>query len=653
MFNINTILKGRYFIHVESYKIMITHKQLIQLAQKFGYPVNDAGICHGFTMRWIEAVLTGDTKKFEERLFHIHHRIDGWLQSSIIKHPKQSDAFESKYWDVKAFFESLLLFQERDSGRQILGSFIRQDDIEKLSVIASSDKMRTYHGESASVEEISDESYLQKTDPLCYAEFEQQSIKPLLTTLKGVINRSAYKSSVPFTLSLMDSTGNMHAACISYNPIDNTWQFMDVNTLPLKKPTDIDSVIKQMPTPSNFPSYNFSSFTICAILPARDTKAQNLMSELGKIGTTLSLTSKKEECLFLAACVGDIRSVASLLDKGVEPNYYTSDYFYPLHIATQNGHVKIVELLLAKEPNVNISNERGYYPLHIAAQIGHVEIVELLLAKEAKFDKENFFGYKPIDLAAQHGHVKIVELLLAKYKDMDYKEDFKILHLAAKHGHVEIVELLLAKTQIEASDGESALLNAAQHGHVTIVERLLSAGVNINSTDSISNTSLALAAVNGHLPVVEALLASGSSVKEKNSSGDTALHHAAEYGHLEVVKELIASGSSVKETNNRGDTALHLAAEKGHLAIVEVLLERDAMVESKNTNGNTAIDLALKNRYFDIAMELIAKDAKVGSEYIRNGNTLLHLALENQNFPVVDKLIKRNSTSSRCNKWTS
>ncbi len=43
------------------------HGILINCARKLGYPTKDEGICKGFTIRWIEAVLTHTQEIFYQK----------------------------------------------------------------------------------------------------------------------------------------------------------------------------------------------------------------------------------------------------------------------------------------------------------------------------------------------------------------------------------------------------------------------------------------------------------------------------------------------------------------------------------------------------------------------------------------------------------
>lgn len=56
----------------------------------------------------------------------------------------------------------------------------------------------------------------------------------------------------------------------------------------------------------------------------------------------------------------------------------------------------------------------------------------------------------------------------------------------------------------------AAIVLAAEHGHAPAVKALLSAGADVQATDSDGNTALACAALKGRVTVVQALLAAGA-----------------------------------------------------------------------------------------------------------------------------------------------
>lgn len=77
-----------------------------------------------------------------------------------------------------------------------------------------------------------------------------------------------------------------------------------------------------------------------------------------------------------ATARGDVESVRSLLDAGVDPNMARADGMTALHLAARGGHLEIVEGLLEAGAKVDVKTRIGAYtPLHVASELGHARTV--------------------------------------------------------------------------------------------------------------------------------------------------------------------------------------------------------------------------------------------------------------------------------------
>ncbi|XP_069670090.1 CARD- and ANK-domain containing inflammasome adapter protein-like isoform X2 [Periplaneta americana] len=154
---------------------------------------------------------------------------------------------------------------------------------------------------------------------------------------------------------------------------------------------------------------------------------------------------------------------------------------------------------------------------------------------------------------------------------------------------------------------KTLLHRAAERGHMYAVPGLLSAGSNVNATDSGGRTPLYLAASADHQGTCEALLAARPQLDVKaRSSGRTALHVAAVEGHLEVCRLLLEAGANANEPDSKQFTPLHCAASRGHTEVVRLLLRHgaDRTLRTRPTtrypDGRTAEDIAANENHTQV-----------------------------------------------------
>ena len=97
------------------------------------------------------------------------------------------------------------------------------------------------------------------------------------------------------------------------------------------------------------------------------------------------------------------------------------------------------------------------------------------------------------------------------------------------------------------------------------------------------------------------LLSAGLEIDSTDSMQMTPLHWSSECGHDEVVRVLLANGAGLKRVTAAGMTALHLAAAGGHLEVARLLTreccrQRVDLFSLRNNWGLNPIELALQNR---------------------------------------------------------
>ncbi|HUU16925.1 MAG TPA: ankyrin repeat domain-containing protein [Sedimentisphaerales bacterium] len=370
--------------------------------------------------------------------------------------------------------------------------------------------------------------------------------------------------------------------------------------------------------------------------------------------------------IHMAAYLGDVDKVRTLLNQGTDVNTKWAHGATPLHLAIVGGQSEVVKFLIDQGANVNAKSEEGVTLLHAALIYGDNEMVKLLIDKGADVkaadkgdirlletlmpsimrtlellepgeDKEEakrlWWESKKDDvklvlarggriptlivaLGASMGLRDMVELAIKEGEDVNARAPARqkktLLHEAVDSGHKELVQYLLDKgADINAKErrGWTPLHMASAAGQREIVELLISKGAALNVGDIRGGTALWYAKEQGNKEIVE-LLRSRSAEEQAPT---IPLHQAARDGDLEQVKSLVLRGADVNAIDDRlAGTPLHLAAYYGRHDVVQFLISKGANVNVQNKWNRTALDEAVDQNRSEIAEVLRTHGAKLG-----------------------------------------
>lgn len=177
-----------------------------------------------------------------------------------------------------------------------------------------------------------------------------------------------------------------------------------------------------------------------------------------------------------------------------------------------------------------------------------------------------------------------------------------------------IVKILLtAGADVNATDSRirTALTRACFKGMVKVVENLLvSAEVNLNIKDLDYETPLTYASMAGQTRIVELLLTNGRmvDVNSRNRYGMNALMYACHRNRIRITELLLKTHVDVGMVNpNLGYTALTYAIDQGCLQTVKLLLKHtpDHVVNLPDKNGWTPLYHASINNHVEIVKLLL------------------------------------------------
>ena len=152
----------------------------------------------------------------------------------------------------------------------------------------------------------------------------------------------------------------------------------------------------------------------------------------------------------------DIKTVHTLLDKGMNVNEHFESDFTALHYAAGwvNCNIEIVRLLVKSGADIDSVNIHGLTPLHKAAARGCAKIVRFLIEKGANINKRTNDDWAPLHFAARYGKHEVVRLLLDLGSDINVHAKPRIyrgealvhggtpLKIAQKNGHIIIARMI-------------------------------------------------------------------------------------------------------------------------------------------------------------------------------------------------------------------
>lgn len=199
------------------------HDTLINLFKELGYKKDTQGLCHGTTVRLLEAHILGEQNKFIERINKIINTENLEVlikdaQEKVKKHQTLTKN-EVEILAILPFFDSLSLYQTPNEFYQIFGEQLSQNKIEEIAKFANSEKIQDKGGLTSIYDKPN--------------SFENCDLKQYLHSIQKAISDN--KLNPGCNLGMVLSNTN-HTIGLFYDATNNKWTFMDINQWP---PTEI------------------------------------------------------------------------------------------------------------------------------------------------------------------------------------------------------------------------------------------------------------------------------------------------------------------------------------------------------------------------------------------------------------------------------
>lgn len=278
-----------------------------------------------------------------------------------------------------------------------------------------------------------------------------------------------------------------------------------------------------------------------------------------------------------------------------------------IHLSTYNrnwspleaafDYPEIVELLVKHHPppdfkrlTVSRATVRGKTTALFFAVAGdHEESVKWMLQGDPDLEYRpgpnsgSLEGYTPLALAVERGYTPIVRMLLERGANVNHRilDDRPLLHGATTEETLAV--LLEYNIDKEATDSgtRSTMLSrlaADSHidtGYIPHIARLINAGVNLDPTDTMGDTPLAIACHNGNLELVQLLIAKGADVNGNSGQHGRPVHRAILRNNLDSLKALVEKGADFTSCHSILGTPLQAACgQDREIEIMEYLVEQ-------------------------------------------------------------------------------
>jgi ankyrin repeat protein len=252
------------------------------------------------------------------------------------------------------------------------------------------------------------------------------------------------------------------------------------------------------------------------------------------------LGAKGHTALMVAAYYGHQSIVKVLLAAGADPNLLSDDHglgsgMTALMLAVgsffASNRQQIAKTLITGGADVNQRGIGGKTAIFYAALAGsgYLDCVETLIAAGADLDLHNDRGHTVLTSVAAAENYAMLNLLMQAGASTAGLDSIQLIQ-AASTGNLDRVKSLLANKVNLDLDRGAALGNAVAAGHTQIVELLIQAGANVNLTDKLGFSPIAIAAYSGYGEIVNLLIAAGADIQAP--AGEVQSYSALEYAHM-------------------------------------------------------------------------------------------------------------------------
>lgn len=633
----------------------LRHSDLLLLSNLLKYKTMEDGICNGFTLMLLQAVLAQDEKNFFARLEFIESYKPttddpGELNSAFTRLTQDIDRAKAKVavkenlgpkdealLQIPALFDGIRLYQQpRGHADLFNGLKIYQKDF--LSIF---NLLKPIDLESNQLHQLFEKSYF----------FDIQSLYSFILLLEDVLK------TLPLPCPVLLSNF-AHIVLLTYDKKKHHWSFTDINDLSGTSGAsfyhilDREELVERLFT--SWRTYSENLMLTTRIFATQDLKTLHLEDAFSDIEEFYALTSDQAykvnnegvgllhpasnsndplmlqqllsypnidvnqaengyglTALMIACMCGRLANVQRLLDHHqIDINKVCAAGFSAIWFAYRNDELEILRAIL-KHPQLRINDTlEGETLFYNACKHGKIKVVWELLQR-AELDVNLLCnGVSALEIACQHGNRELIKMLVSDPRvniNQLNDEGKPVFWEFCKSGDLEIVLTFLKRKDLDinyfSKKVPTAFYAACVAGEEKIVQALSDcADLDMNLLKDNEKSALAALCMNGQIEMIDLLLGFRPKlqINATGPRGITPFFYACMKGNIEVAKRLFDTGDvKLNHVDIEGNTALHAACQTPSAGaskekMFEWLLKNKFDIHVKNAKGLTPLDIAIQ-----------------------------------------------------------
>jgi hypothetical protein len=330
----NNIGQRIFLCFLSSLGLRELHGTLRNLVTRLYPEATKKGICHGFALMGMQAIFLGQVDKFNERLEQLKTLrdlafLEGKTSKEVVEVLK-----EKKDFDLLAFLEGLHLCM--DGSRlyhHLFGSSMRFQHSENCTEAAIS---------MVASKELEEKGEIIKINEDRIGLYTEGELASYFTSLRKALNAPPALQS-PISI-LLGTQRAPHSITVGYDPVENNWIFIDVNSERMERVVDDNEIANKVMNGYRFNKGSGGRVAIAHAIyamnslggrgPSKQSASKSL--EIGELETKeLNVVNISEsrilsridpasdesaDCLRLAVSRGRLAILKTLLQAGVNPN---------------------------------------------------------------------------------------------------------------------------------------------------------------------------------------------------------------------------------------------------------------------------------------------------------------------------------------------